>query len=89
MRLDHRGAGIKVKGTGIWIGRPYHHGNPSQDAGFNSLARTPGDGASPMWGWWLGAWGNPALTLCRLERAELLWQRLKGDLKRLEDVGKL
>lgn len=42
-----------------------------------------------MWGWWLGAWGNPVLTLCRLERAELLWQRVKGDLKRLKDVGKL
>ena len=89
MGLDHRDAGIKVKGTRSWTGRPHHHGNPFQDAGFDSLVRTPGDGANPMWGWLLEAGGKPALTLSNLERAELLWQMVKGDLPRLEEVGKL
>lgn len=76
MGVDREGAEIKVNGAGRWVKR-FHTGNPTQGTGFNSPARTLGDGANLVLGWLLEAWKQQGLTLRELEMPALLcrWQR--------------
>lgn len=57
----------------------------SQDIGFNILARTLSDGANVLWGGLL----EKEMVYMETETAQLPWQMVEREIKRIREVGML